>query len=347
MWLAMRTRWLRWLAGIGLVGLVALGWWSVHPGPKPQKTAVAMPQDASAGAAAPHIANAPAASAPLPAQGTPLRLVFDDLKRRAGTGDARAACRLAAELEQCERVRMQLAQFDDQMGSRRHTQEVVAGNPEETARRKDMMERLLAKRGQRLLEASEQCDGVPAISPAQRADLWRAAALGGSLPALTQYAVGNAFRLRDTLKLLPQLQVYRNEAESLALRAAQRGSLPATLALAGAYSPQRESGRRTYLAQVVTPDPARSLALYLRAQQALGNTPTDQTQARRRRFRDTMFERNIDWLRANMSPDQMAQADALSRQWQQQWTPVPPEETRGTFSMDGGVSDIAPARCGD
>lgn len=337
------------VAGVAVAAALAgLGWWALRARPEPAQAAVAAPDTVAPAASTPAVSALPASTAPLPAQDTPLRLVFDDLKRRAGNGDARAACRLAAELEQCERVRLQLAQFDDMTSQQQRMLEGM--DPARRARMQESMQRTTLARGQQLLQESERCDGVPAMSPAQRAELWRDAALGGSLPALAQYAVGNAFRTRDTLQVLPQLQTYRNEAEALALQAAERGSLKATLALAGAYSPQRDTGRRTYLAQVVAPDPSKSLALYLRAQQALASTQSAQSapaQPPMQRFRAATLQRNIDWLRGNMSDAQIAQADALARQWQQDWAAAAPEEGETTFSPDGGVQDVAPKLCGD
>ncbi|WDS35404.1 hypothetical protein [Pseudoxanthomonas sp.] len=290
----------------------------------------------------PGIARLSAVQTPLPDDGTPLRLVFDGLKQRANGGDARAACRLAAELEQCERVRVQLAQFDEQLDRRMGMEEMVAGNPQATAERRESTDRMFADRGQQLLQASEQCDGVPFVSPAERASLWRSAALGGSLPALTQYAVGNAFRTRDTLDLLPQLQVYRNEAESLALQAAQRGSTRATLALAAAYSPSRDTGRRTYLAQVVTPDAGKSLALYLQAQRAF----TAESSANGRpSMRQASVNRSIDALRRGMDAAQIAQAESQAARWRQDWAAPIAAEPGSTFSRDGGTSDIEPQAC--
>lgn len=319
---------------------VALVWWR---GDKPASSSPLAPQQQVTAAVAerePEVANLGAPQMPLPDEGTPLRLVFDGLKQRANDGDARAACRLAAELEQCERVRTELAQFDDLLAGQ---QRMLArqDDPKQRARMREDFAREGGSRGQQLLQESEQCDGAPALAPAARADLWRQAALGGSLPALTQYAVGNAFRTRDTLQLLPQLQVYRNEAESLAMQAAQRGSLKATLALAGAYSPRRDAGHRTYLAQVVTPDASKSLALYLRAQQDFA-----QVEGPLQAFRTAMFERNIDWLRENATPEQVEAGETLARQWQQQWATTTAPDISGTFSFDGGVSDIAPQHCG-
>jgi hypothetical protein len=335
--------------GVVVCACVAAGvalWWrgQAQPAAVPEVATGAPIVPTVPTASAPTVASLGAVQAPLPDDGTPLRLVYDSLKQRAGSGDARAACRLAAELERCERVRTQLAQFDDQLDQWPGTEEIVPGNPQGTARRREALNRMLATRGQQLLQESEQCDGAPYVSPAERANLWRAAALGGSLPALTQYAVGNAFRTRDTLQVLPQLQVYRNEAEALALQAAQRGSLKAMLALAAAYSPNRDTGRRTYLAQVVSPDAGKSLALYLQAQQAFSSQGES---AGTPPMRQAFVNRSIDALRKAMDADQIAQAQAQAARWQQDWTTPVAAEPGSTFSRDGGTSDIEPQACSE
>lgn len=326
---------------LGLVIVAGLTWWWTRASPRDPAAAVPTADLAPAAVGSvPVVAALPAGSAPLPPAGTPLRLVFEGLRRRADGGDARAACRLAAELEQCERVRTQLAQVDDQLRFQQDRLQREA-NPDQRARLQQGIDRFTGARGQSLLQDAERCDGVPSVSPAERASLWRAAALGGSLPALTQYAVGNAFRTRDTLQLLPQLQVYRYEAEALALQAAQRGSIQATLALAAAYSPNRDSGRRTYLAQVVGADAGKSLALYLQAQRAAaaeGAVPP---------MRQAFVERRIEGLRRELDADQIARAEAQAARWRQEWAAPQIVGAGGTLSFDGGTSDIEPQACGE
>lgn len=166
-------------------------------------------------------------------------------------------------------------------------------------------------------------------------------ALGGSLPALTQYAVGNAFRVRDTLQVLPQLQVYRQEAEYLALQAAERGSLQAIIALAGAYSPSRDVGDQTYLAQVVSADPGKALALYLRARAAL----TAQGATKIQPLRLTFIGHSIETLRRQMDPAQIARAETQAERWRQQWADPVDVATVGS-SPERLVLDQLPEACG-
>ncbi len=65
---------------------------------------------------------------------------------------------------------------------------------------------------------------------------WRSAALGGNVAAMRHYAVGNAFRMNDTLDNLDALRVYRSEAEAIAQRAVAAGDLITAMTLANAYS---------------------------------------------------------------------------------------------------------------
>ncbi|MCD7099869.1 hypothetical protein [Stenotrophomonas sp. MMGLT7] len=320
--------------------------WRSHAGTSAAPAAVqdaAHPGEAATAAPAHPAGSRPLpATAPLPASGTPLRLVFDDLKRRADNGEAPAACRLAAELEACEQVREELPMFEEQLRS--HEAAMSDGHdpqPDPQQRRQfaDAMER----HGKVLLGRLEQCDGVPRVGPAERAGYWRRAALAGHLPALSHYAVGNAFRLQDTLRLLPQLQVYRDEAERLALQAAAAGDVRTTLALAAAYSSQPGYGiRPPFLAQVVAADPVRALALYLHVQDALAATGDARLLALR-----NVQERNLERLRAGMDAQQQSQARALAGQWRGQWQPpdLSAPLPRLLVYGNGGVADIGPDDC--
>lgn len=207
---------------------------------------------------------------PLPDAARPLREVVADLRARADAGEPDAACRLAAEMEYCDRIATQLSSISEAMRSSnirlppgtpmtpelqatiRHTQQAVAAGAE------------------RMLEESAHCEGVPAISARQRLQYWRTAALGGNVVAMRHYAVGNAFRMNDTLENLDNLRVYQREAETFAKRAIAQGDLPTALALAAAHNPA-QPGRRHLLAQAVTPDRSQALALYLYAQSLMRN----------------------------------------------------------------------------
>ncbi|NYZ61857.1 hypothetical protein [Luteimonas deserti] len=201
------------------------------------------------------------AEQPLPDAGQPLRLIHEQLRSRATSGDARAACRLAAEFERCDGMREQ----------HRGLQVFIEGH-DATLARSDLAEplrvRLVAEhaaqraRSEELGAALARCEGAPTLSAEARARLWRQAALAGHLPSMRHYASGNAFRHNDLLDALPALQDYRREAEAIAIRAAAHGDIETMRALAVAYSDSGDGRFRTFLAQVVVPDLGHALAWY-------------------------------------------------------------------------------------
>ncbi len=204
---------------------------------------------------------------PLPPIDTPLRDVIADLQQRANAGEAAASCRLAAEMEYCDNMRTRLAgnatllRRANAMGDMAEN----AGSPPRMAGMRAAQQAIIAQ-SEKLLADSEHCAGAPEFSADQRVHHWRAAAFAGNVAAQRHYAVGNAFRLNDSLDNLDELRTYRGEAEDMAWRAVKAGDLPATLALAHAYSPAQQTPRRYLLAQSVRPDAARALSLFLLVQ---------------------------------------------------------------------------------
>ncbi|KQQ83787.1 hypothetical protein ASF73_17440 [Xanthomonas sp. Leaf131] len=189
-----------------------------------------------------------------------------------------------------------------------------------------------------LIKAADRCEGVRQVPATERVAWWRQGALAGNPAALAHYAVGNAFRRREMLELLPELQRYRREAESMALQAAAHGDLQTSLVLAAAYSPRRDNGERVFLAQVVQPDLARSLALYRRGSQQLPATAGPRSRE--------VIDDNIAWLQQHATSNDLARADTLGEQWSREWSAAPvAASTRVTVNDNGGVADIDPAQC--
>ncbi|NIK41457.1 hypothetical protein FHY12_003832 [Xanthomonas arboricola] len=274
-------------------------------------------------------------STPLPPQGTPLRSVFADLRRRAEMGDPRAACRLAAESQRCENLHEQVASYDEQLWKLKQ-----AGRTASASARAGLSsnETALEAIGDSLLNQVKDCEGAPQLSSAERVALWRQGALAGQPAALANYSVGNAFKFRELLEVAPQLERYRREAEGMALQAAAKGDLRTSLVLAAAYSPRRDSGDRVFLAQVVKPDISRSLALYRRGGQLLPAKSPAQTRS--------VIDDNIAWLQQRASPAELARADALTGQWSREWSSVVANTpTELIVEADGGVASMGPARC--
>ena len=356
----------RWKLVLLLLSVVTLvgtaGWWlgrsqttrvsesaqSDHPGLTAESSrdnaSIAMPATPKAGMSRPQ--DGARNLAPLPALDVPLRLTVSDLQRRADAGEAKAACRLAAEWSYCRRLRNQLDETDRMLVQRsamrvnrasgvideRQLSQIQAGMKARLAS--------IEARADELITKSAHCEGVPEAGPQAIARQWRAAAVGGHVPSMTHYAVGNAFRINETLQNLEALALYRREAEALASRAADMGDYNAAIALAAAYSPLNQGANRTYLAQVVKPDGVRSLALYLRVQQALNQAGSVTGSPARDAVQD-----HITHLSSMLSPDQRAQAQRSARQAVAIVIPEVERETRSVAS--GTLSDITREDCGD
>lgn len=204
-----------------------------------------------------------APDAPLPEFGTPLVQIHDALVRRAAAGEARAACRLAAEHEHCENARIQLRNIIAQQ-----ERAPTPGEREAEAQGGERFRQIQAWRAEqaemrRQAETlTTQCDAAPSLSPEARARYWRQAALAGHVPSMRHYASGNAFRWHDLMDALPTLQVYRREAESIARRAAMHGDVGSMYALAMAYADLDGGGWRPFLSQTITPDLGEALAWF-------------------------------------------------------------------------------------
>lgn len=251
---------------------------------------------------------------PLPPVDVPFRLTIDDLQRRARAGDPAARCRLAAEHAHCDDVRAALGSTTVFM-ERQQAHFANMAESDTKARVAARSARMADEQSRRLLEASAHCDGVPALSRADIVQHWRAAARSGSRPAMVQYALGNAFTLRDTLDVLPELQVYRGEAEAMARRAASRGSVTALAALAAAYRPgSKDAARNTLLAQAVDEDAVESLALYLLLQAGLPAEARDYTRETRH-----IVDDRVRRLQAALPPADQARAARRASELQADW----------------------------
>ena len=280
------------------------------------------------------------AEAPLPDLTTPLRDTWHGLKQRADAGEAGAACRLAAEMEFCDGIRLRL----DAASAMLADHEAMAAPPgaadADAATRADARRRAITTGSERLLEQSRHCEGAPAFSPQDSVRYWRSAALGGHVGAMRHYAVGNAFRMNDTLDNLDALRVYRREAETIAQRAVAAGDLLTAAALASAYSPQRRGNRRYLLAQSVQPDAGRALALFLYVRERLrvGPEPPPRLQAR--------LDSTIRTLEAELSPAALSQARAQAAAYPAT-TPVTPREyallSRATGT--GATANVSREEC--
>ncbi|MCD9032502.1 hypothetical protein LDO32_12275 [Luteimonas sp. Y-2-2-4F] len=182
----------------------------------------------------------------------------DELRARADAGDPLAACRLVAEADHCDQMQEVVGHLRQSM---KQIERVAADQPERNRVSDDMRQRM-----RDTLDAREQalahCADVASPTAAERVRYARQAALAGHLPSMRHYAIGHSFRMRDIMDVLPQLEVYRREAESIALRAAAAGDLESALALASAYLGDLPAGGpfRPLLEQTLPENPGQALA---------------------------------------------------------------------------------------
>ncbi|WP_155944720.1 hypothetical protein [Pseudoxanthomonas sp. Root630] len=341
-----------------LAAVGGLGWWGGRASHDAASSDISSTDDADATTTAARAAASARAPAqrppdrPLPPLDQPLRDILPELKRRADAGEAAASCRLAAELDFCAQIRMRLASTAEMLRDGSESS-VRFGQIDPNATRQEQQrqsEQALVAHSERLLEESAHCESVPASTPAQRVQYWRSAALGGNPMALRMYASGNAFRQENLLDQLEALRLYRGEAESMALRAAQSGDRMMVMALGHAYSPNNREQRRSLLSQAVKPDGARALAFYLHAQAQLPAPPaTSPRNANRQAMRDNRLTRSIRELETQLDPAALAQARQLAADMARDYAP-PAMSSSGTTSrteMRGIPGGILRAQCSD
>lgn len=327
-----------------VAGVAAVGFW-LRPGTQattpPESTADAVPAPATPGAPAPAEATAPAvtpmAPAPLPSLAAPLALIAGDLKARSDAGDPAAACRLAAELAYCSARDMHRADFDRWLAERQTALASIV-DPEVRRSAAVNIEREMTLREGMLDQLTRHCEGGPAATPNDIAAQWRRAALLGSPAAMKQYASGNAFRWSSLMDSLPLLATYRGEAEAMATQVARTGDGDMLLAMAAGYDPL-PSPSRSLLAQSLSPDGPRALAMYQRAHAALDGRPEETMTIVRRQLAARMSS-----LEAVLSPADRARADQLLKEDMATWFAPAFDEQRGRRGR--GQGDVHRFACG-
>lgn len=204
---------------------------------------------------------APLSSAPLPPLDAPLATIVRELKPRAEAGDARALCRLAQEYRYCVELqaRMQMIESGVARAQERVGQDEARQGGD---RRGDW------RTPERMAAAFEQtsqlyrhCEGVAVPKSSEIVRHMREAAVAGHPQAASQYLSGELFAGSDMLDNLPELALYRDNAESMALAAVAQGDLRTAWKLAEAYASEPGDRRRSLLAQAVDAQPVRALSL--------------------------------------------------------------------------------------
>lgn len=191
--------------------------------------------------------------APLPPPGAPLAGVMDDLERRARSGDARAACRLAAEIGRCAGV----ARREAMVAASRFTPPAPGVGPDDPAQVDRFVD--LAARQQVDLERDQAlCAGVSSERLRDAAPWMLVAARGGNAAAMAAFASGMWMNLDPYAMRHPDvLAAYSREAERMALALVESGS-PAMVRMLGMAYAGAPGGP---LGGVVDPDPVRGHAL--------------------------------------------------------------------------------------
>jgi hypothetical protein len=205
-------------------------------------------------------ASTPSVAAPLPPLDTKLADIYDALKARAEQGDGRAACRLAAELQQCADRDFMLEGADRaaRMLDERGEQAATPGREPSQweSRRLSMAQQQIDF----ALALDERCKGISEAQLADHTNLWRRAALSGHVPSMVHYAKGDGFRMRATLDNLEALATYKGEAERMMRQAAAAGSAEAVQQLFAAYI-ERRSPWSGLLQQAIKPNVVEAQAI--------------------------------------------------------------------------------------
>ncbi|HEX5693881.1 MAG TPA: hypothetical protein VFY00_04585 [Arenimonas sp.] len=283
----------------------------------------------------------PASDLPLPPLEMPLALALASLEAQAEAGVPAAACRLAAEFQNCLALKARREEMADWLSERRRAFELVTANGQDT-RLVDTFQRTfeeqLAQRENGLAAHERRCEGVALPDEAGLLRRWRQAALLGDPTAMRYYASGTAFRWSNVLAAPDVQAAYRSEAASMAWSLARQGDLLMTLRLASATSSLTRY-RPGLLDEVVEDDPALALALYRRVLWALKQD--DRPDATRLR---NEIRLRIDLIRQVATPEQIGDAARRLRDLDA-WDPLSTQGLgRGTH-LDGARLPASPAAC--
>lgn len=275
---------------------------------------------------------------PLPPLDLPLASTLFDLSKRARQGDPAAACRLAAEYAHCSEMNYMRSETERWLADRQRAIELIS-DPKTKAAAAKGIEREMSFRDERLEKIELHCKGVSIPSPTEIAKSWRQAALLGNKSAMHQYATGSAFRWNHMMQALPELMMYKEEAERIATVAASKGDVRVTLALAIAYDP-RPTTSKSLLAQTVAPDGARSLALYEQVGSALDQYPSDEYSMLRRRIATRVAE-----LHEALSSADIERARSIASTELSNWS-RPTQGDANQLDANGVTRDVSTASCG-
>ena len=312
--------------------------WIKHRAPADQsKPAVGRQGESESANTDPPLVPRPS-NAPLPPLDQPLAASLSDLSKRAKQGDPAAACRLAAEYAHCSELNYMRSETERWLSDRQRAIDLIS-DPKTKASAAEGIEREMAFRDERLAKIELHCKGVSIPAPTEIAKAWREAALLGNKSTMHHYSTGSAFRWNHMMQALPELMRYKDEAERIATAAASKGDVRVTMALAIAYDP-RPTTSKSLLAQTVTQDGARSLALYERVGSILDLYPSEEYSTLRRRIATRVTE-----LNEALTPAEIERAKSITRVELSRWS-RPSQGDSNQLDANGVTRDVSAASCG-
>lgn len=248
-------------------------------------------------------------TAPLPPPGTPLKDTFADLKARADAGDAVAASRLFQDLQRCAETQ-RLNQMLPGMANR-----MLNGNAPAGGMQGDRQLNMV----QRSLDFAESNAALCAdVTPEMMASLVPTtlqAAQMGDPQAADCYVGANLNTWPDVLDNPEWINDYKNNALPLANAALQQGDW----AMVGMLAAANAGGIRTnnMLNQVTGTNTlqAYTYAKLMSLGQPTGTTPSNRS------------TNALTTLSSELTPEQVAAADAQAQQMYQQYFNAAPRET--------------------
>ena len=246
-------------------------------------------------------------SHPLPPFDTPVEEIYDELASRARSGDARAACRLAAELERCQWLEFERTQRAVREHFPRQAEQTVseAGSTEEAE--------AVIESWARAIEHSETIERACGnLAPSRNLESfdWLLMAVDmGHAASIRRFVRRPAIPAGSYLSMLDRLAVYRDRAPALALAALEGGDLEMLSVVAEAYRFQRSRGNGVAFGDLLPRDPIRANAM--------------QILEKRLHPRD-LIAWGDGWPRKALDPEDAVRAEGLADELEARWFPDVP-----------------------
>jgi hypothetical protein len=272
-------------------------------------------------------AGAPGAM-PLPPRDAPLAGVLADLEQRARGGDARAACRLAADLSRCAllpRRREFRAMVDP-----------LRDNGERGGRRADAVDWQIdaTARLDVALEGDERlCEGITREQSRRSIEWLHRAAQAGHVPSMAAFGSGSWMSTEPGFIHQPELvAAFARDAGRMASAALDAGDRSLLLPLGLAYA-----GRGLLvgpLAEVVEPDPAKARALLVLAIESPDAAPSRGRGGRGGRMAQTVLAE----LETSLDAGQLAASETELARLRGVQAKVPPLNTPADIDPLGNIA---------